>query len=491
MSDCPEPRKPTVAEYFTPVRWARLFEPRQRLEAEMARTQIDLELGLGSDPSTARKRATALRDTARSASERGHREAAWALLLDARREMAYLRDERERKALAVSLREETSKVGGWRKKAMEELLGPRGVPDPARLYEAQFHLDNTLANDRRKRRARRTELLISTVTLVIALGAIAVVIRRSDGLPSAELTFANGPLVALAVLFGVVGACVSTLQRVATRPWKGVPGERDALLASVVRPASGAASGLIVVAAAQADLLGGESSSVLIAAFAAGFTERYILRFIGDDDPNTDKDEGKRRNKDADAAAPPPRRGAGSAGDGNGPPPGRYFRAGVGAVVRKVDGRVLALERVDHPGAWQLPQGGLDADEDAEAAAERELREETGLQTDVDVELVRALTDWVAYELPGHAQSAKTGLGQVQKWFEFRPLRDDLAPTLDDGTTPAEFSDFRWMTPDELVEGAVEFRRAVYRQVLEALGGPAGPAERGEGGPAEGRSPGP
>ncbi|HEV3402331.1 MAG TPA: NUDIX domain-containing protein [Acidimicrobiales bacterium] len=487
MTDRPEPSEPNDAQFFTPVRWARLLEPRQRLEAEMARTRIDLAVGLGSDPCAARKRADALRDTARSASDRGHREAAWALLLDARREMAYLRDERERDALAVSLRKETSKVGGWRKAAMEELLGPRCVPDAARLYEAQFHLDNTLANDRRKRRARRTELLISTVTLVIALGAIAVVLRRTDGLPSADLSFANGPLVALAVLFGVVGACVSTLQRVATRPWKGVPGERDALLASVVRPASGAASALLVVAAAQADLLGGEPSSVLIAAFAAGFTERYILRFIGDDEKNPDKDQEQKRGEEGERAAPPPpRREATSAGNGNGPSPGGYFRAGVGVVVQKVDGRILALERVDHPGAWQLPQGGLEADEDAEAAARRELREETGLQTGVDVELVRALTDWVAYELPEDAQSTKTGLGQVQKWFEFRPLREDLAPTLDSGTTPAEFRDFKWMRPDELVEGAVEFRRAVYREVVKALGGPAEASDRGEGAPTEG-----
>ena len=488
MTDRPEHSEPTDVQFFTPVRWARFFEPRQRLEAEMTRTRIDLAVGLGSDPGGARKRAEALRNTARSASDRGHREAAWALLLDARREMAYLRDEREREALAISLRKETTKVGGWRKAAMEDLLGLRSVPHAARLYEAQFHLDNTLANDRRKRRARRTELLISTVTLIIALCAIAVVLRRSDGLPSADLSFANGPLVASAVLFGIVGACVSTLQRVATRPWKGVPGERDALVASIVRPASGAASALLVVAAAQSDLLGGEPSSVLIAAFAAGFTERYILRFIGDGEKNPDKDQEGKPGEGERAAPPPPRGESRSAGNGNGPPPGGYFRAGVGMVVRKVDGRVLALERVDHPGAWQLPQGGLEADEDAEAAAKRELGEETGLQTDADVELVRALTDWVAYALPEDAQSAKTGLGQVQKWFEFRPLREDLAPTLDEGTAPAEFGDFRWMTPDELVEGAVEFRRAVYREVLDALAGPAGPAgasERGEVAPTE------
>jgi len=36
------------------------------------------------------------------------------------------------------------------------------------------------------------------------------------------------------------------------------------------------------------------------------------------------------------------------------------FRAGVGAIILNTSGQVLALERKDIPGVWQLPQGGLE-----------------------------------------------------------------------------------------------------------------------------------
>ena len=58
---------------------------------------------------------------------------------------------------------------------------------------------------------------------------------------------------------------------------------------------------------------------------------------------------------------------------------GPHFRAGVVAVVRRDDGLVMAFERADLPGQWQLPQGGLEAGESPVEAAWRELAEETGL----------------------------------------------------------------------------------------------------------------
>jgi len=59
--------------------------------------------------------------------------------------------------------------------------------------------------------------------------------------------------------------------------------------------------------------------------------------------------------------------------------PQQYFRAGVGALIVHRDGHVLALERADHPGAWQLPQGGLDRSEEPLDSVYREIGEETGL----------------------------------------------------------------------------------------------------------------
>lgn len=141
------------------------------------------------------------------------------------------------------------------------------------------------------------------------------------------------------------------------------------------------------------------------------------------------------------------------------------FRAGVGLVVVATGGRVLALERSDIPGAWQLPQGGLLAGEDLETAAWRELREETGLRQD-EVSLEVVSPTWIGYELPQAMRSPKTGRGQVHRWFLFR-MRSDATLSALPGGTAAEFRDYEWLALPELIARAVAFRRPVYEAVME------------------------
>ncbi|MFM8650631.1 MAG: NUDIX domain-containing protein, partial [Actinomycetota bacterium] len=74
---------------------------------------------------------------------------------------------------------------------------------------------------------------------------------------------------------------------------------------------------------------------------------------------------------------------------------GATFRAGVAMIVRRGDGQLLAFERRDSPGSWQLPQGGIDAGETPTDAAWRELHEETGLDIN-SVRLVGECPDWIS-----------------------------------------------------------------------------------------------
>jgi putative (di)nucleoside polyphosphate hydrolase len=142
------------------------------------------------------------------------------------------------------------------------------------------------------------------------------------------------------------------------------------------------------------------------------------------------------------------------------------FRACVGAVVRNDRGEVLVFERRDRPGSWQLPQGGLETDEEPEAAVLRELEEETGVGPQC-VELVETHPDWLAYELPEPARSRRLGRGQVQKWFLFRFTGTDRDIDLTRASSD-EFSAWKWASLERVAEQTAPFRRGVYRRLIEA-----------------------
>lgn len=139
-----------------------------------------------------------------------------------------------------------------------------------------------------------------------------------------------------------------------------------------------------------------------------------------------------------------------------------HFRANVVAIVTNDAGDVMAFERSDLPGQWQLPQGGLDDDESPVDAAWRELKEETGLSSK-HVDLVDEFDEWTAYEWPDGPR--KNGrMGQVQRWFTFQVEHDDVEPEPDG----VEFNDWKWVRREWLVENAVGFRQPSYRRVLLA-----------------------
>jgi putative (di)nucleoside polyphosphate hydrolase len=142
----------------------------------------------------------------------------------------------------------------------------------------------------------------------------------------------------------------------------------------------------------------------------------------------------------------------------------QVFRAGVVVVVCHPDGRVLAMERTDAPGEWQLPQGGLELGEEPAAGAWRELHEETGLHSG-DVAMTGEHDEWVAYEWPPEVREGGKRRGQVQRWFRFELVDGDAQPVADG----REFSAWRWVEPGWLTEHVIEMRRAAYERVLPQL----------------------
>ncbi|MFH1215786.1 MAG: RNA pyrophosphohydrolase [Pseudomonadota bacterium] len=141
---------------------------------------------------------------------------------------------------------------------------------------------------------------------------------------------------------------------------------------------------------------------------------------------------------------------------------GQYFRAGVGAVITDGKGLVLAFERADVANAWQLPQGGLEAGEEPLRAALREIREETGIPASA-LESIGEYPEPLAYELPPHLQSGKTGRGQVLYWFLFMLIDEDAI----DLQGSREFKTWRWMSLRDLAERTVQFRRPGYQRLAD------------------------
>jgi putative (di)nucleoside polyphosphate hydrolase len=124
--------------------------------------------------------------------------------------------------------------------------------------------------------------------------------------------------------------------------------------------------------------------------------------------------------------------------------------------------------RADMPAglsAWQMPQGGIDPGETPAQAAMRELAEETGTDK---AEIVAESRDWYCYDVPADIAGRMWGSrfrGQAQKWFFMRFLGDDEDINID--TEHREFSAWKWVTPAELPELIVPFKRAIYVAVIE------------------------
>ncbi|XP_057978890.1 nudix hydrolase 26, chloroplastic [Malania oleifera] len=151
------------------------------------------------------------------------------------------------------------------------------------------------------------------------------------------------------------------------------------------------------------------------------------------------------------------------------PPQG--YRRNVGICLINPSKKIFAASRLDRPSSWQMPQGGIDEGEDPRDAAIRELREETGVNS---AELLAEVPYWLKYDFPPKVREdlnrrwGSDWNGQAQKWFLLKLTgKEDEINLLGDGTEKAEFGEWTWMSPERVIELAVDFKKPVYKEVLK------------------------
>ena len=144
------------------------------------------------------------------------------------------------------------------------------------------------------------------------------------------------------------------------------------------------------------------------------------------------------------------------------------LRLGVGIVLLNNKNKIFVGKRIDNPAnSWQMPQGGVNENENFLVAAKRELEEETSIKS---VELIRELDKWLTYDLPknllGKLWQGKYR-GQRQKWFimKFAGKNEEI----NINTKNPEFLDWKWVNTIELTNIVVNFKVNIYKKLKEEL----------------------
>jgi putative (di)nucleoside polyphosphate hydrolase len=144
----------------------------------------------------------------------------------------------------------------------------------------------------------------------------------------------------------------------------------------------------------------------------------------------------------------------------------RPYRPGVGILLFNKEGRVFVGERIDNPGAWQMPQGGIDEGEDIEIAVFREMQEEIGTR---NAKIRGVMNEWLFYDIPLHTANKLWDAkyrGQKQKWVALEFLGTDDEINLRAYDHP-EFGQWKWIELNALIDYIVPFKRDMYRRIIE------------------------
>ena len=142
------------------------------------------------------------------------------------------------------------------------------------------------------------------------------------------------------------------------------------------------------------------------------------------------------------------------------------LRIGVGIILLNKNKEVFVGKRIDNAkNFWQMPQGGVNKNENFLNAAKRELEEETSVKS---VQLIKEIEGWLTYNLPknllGKIWKGKYR-GQKQKWFVMNFTGSDSEINVN--TSNPEFLKWKWIKPSKLTDVVVDFKIEIYKRMIE------------------------
>jgi len=121
----------------------------------------------------------------------------------------------------------------------------------------------------------------------------------------------------------------------------------------------------------------------------------------------------------------------------------KKFTASVGIIITNADGKVLLLDHVLRPGSgWGIPGGFINQGEQPEAAARREIFEETGIELE-NLRMIRVRT------IGRHIE------------ILFRAESNDQAEV-----KSREINNLGWFLPENMPEEMSSVQKSIVRKVL-------------------------
>jgi putative (di)nucleoside polyphosphate hydrolase len=145
------------------------------------------------------------------------------------------------------------------------------------------------------------------------------------------------------------------------------------------------------------------------------------------------------------------------------------FRKGIGVFLINTNNQLWVGKRIDFKNDyWQMPQGGIDNNENPRQAMIRELSEEVGIKKNYEILMERE--GWLSYSLPSSLKKIVWDgryVGQIQKWFACKFFGKDKEFDLE--THKPEFEEWKWIRPEDAVKLVVPFKKKLYEDVLKGF----------------------